>query len=112
MFESNTIAVVIDPEIDNRAVVEKAIAMSLVSRAKLEFIYSEYVHYLDDGYFYDPVVAKTLRKEHSEVNAKKADALAQLARDAGLSVNVVALWGSPVHRCWSSATLPRSRLSL
>ena len=44
MFESNTIAVVIDPEIDNRAVVEKANAMSLVSRAKLEFIYSEYVH--------------------------------------------------------------------
>tara|TARA_B110000459_G_scaffold50484_1_gene56366 strand:- start:34 stop:702 length:669 start_codon:yes stop_codon:yes gene_type:complete len=98
MFESNTIAVVIDPGIDNRAVVEKAIAMSLVSRAKLEFIYSEYVHYLEDGYFYDPVVAKTLREEHSEVNAKKADALAQLARDAGLSVNVVALWGSPGHR--------------
>ena len=72
--------------------------MSLVSRAKLEFIYSEYVHYLEDGYFYDPVVAKTLREEHSEVNAKKADALAQLARDAGLSVNVVALWGSPAHR--------------
>ena len=54
MFESNTIAVVIDPEIDNRAVVEKAIAMSLVSRAKLEFIYSEYVHYLEDGYFLRP----------------------------------------------------------
>ena len=91
MFESNTIAVVIDPEIDNRAVVEKAIAMALVSRAKLEFIYSEYVHYLEDWYFYDPVVAKTLREEHSEVNAKKADALAQLARDVGLSVNVIAL---------------------
>lgn len=54
MFESNTIAVVIDPEIDNRAVVEKAIAMALVSRAKLEFIYSEYVHYLEDGYFLRP----------------------------------------------------------
>jgi len=93
MFESTTIAVVIDPEIDNRAVVEKAIAMSLVSRAKLEFIYSEYAHYLEDGYFYDPVVAKTLREEHSEVNAKKADALAQLVRYAGLSVNVVALLG-------------------
>ena len=77
MFESNAITVVIDPEIDNKAVVEKAIAMALVSRAKLEIIYSEYVHYLEDGYFYDPVVAKSLREEHSEVNAKKADALAQ-----------------------------------
>jgi len=98
MFESNTITVVIDPEIDNQGVIAKALAVSLVSRAKLEIIYSEYVHYLEDGYFYDPVVAKTLREEHSEVNAKKADALAQLARDAGLSVNVVALWGSPAHR--------------
>ena len=98
MFESNTITVVIDSEIDNQGVVAKALAVSLVSRAKLEIIYSEYVHYLEDGYFYDPVVAKTLREEHSEVNAKKADALAQLARDAGLSVNVVALWGSPAHR--------------
>ena len=98
MFESNTITVVIDPEIDNQGVIAKAVAVSLVSRAKLEIIYSEYVHYLEDGYFYDPVVAKTLREEHSEVNAKKADALAQLARDAGLSVNVVALWGSPAHR--------------
>ena len=98
MFESNTITVVIDPEIDNQGVIAKALAVSLVSRAKLEIIYSEYVHYLEDGYFYEPVVAKTLREEHSEVNAKKADALAQLARDAGLSVNVVALWGSPAHR--------------
>ena len=98
MFESNTITVVIDPEIDNQGVIAKAVAVALVSRAKLEIIYSEYVHYLEDGYFYDPVVAKTLREEHSEVNAKKADALAQLARDAGLSVNVVALWGSPAHR--------------
>ena len=98
MFESNTITVVIDSEIDNQGVVAKALAVSLVSRAKLEIIYSEYVHYLEDRYFYDPVVAKTLREEHSEVNAKKADALAQLARDAGLSVNVVALWGSPAHR--------------
>ena len=98
MFESNTITVVIDPEIDNQGVIAKALAVALVSRAKLEIIYSEYVHYLEDGYFYDPVVAKTLREEHSEVNAKKADALAQLARDAGLSVNVVALWGSPAHR--------------
>lgn len=98
MFESNTITVVIDSEIDNQGVIAKALAVSLVSRAKLEIIYSEYVHYLEDGYFYDPVVAKTLREEHSEVNAKKADALAQLARDAGLSVNVVALWGSPAHR--------------
>jgi len=62
MFESNTIAVVIDPEIDNRAVVEKAIAMALVSHAELEIVYSEYVHYLEDGYFYDPVVAKSLRE--------------------------------------------------
>ena len=98
MFESNTMTVVIDPEIDNQGVIAKALAVSLVSRAKLEIIYSEYVHYLEDGYFYEPVVAKTLREEHSEVNAKKADALAQLARDAGLSVNVVALWGSPAHR--------------
>ena len=98
MFESNTIAVVIDPEIDNRAVVEKAIAMALVSHAELEIVYSEYVHYLEDGYFYDPVVAKSLREEHSKVNKKKAEELAQLARDAGLSVNVVALWGSPAHR--------------
>ena len=98
MFESNMITVVIDPEVDNKAVVSKAIAVALVSRAKLEFVYSEYVHYLEDGYFYDPVVAKTLREEHSEVNARKADELAQLARDAGLSVNVVALWGSPAHR--------------
>ena len=98
MFEFNMITVVIDPEVDNKAVVSKAIAVALVSRAKLEFVYSEYVHYLEDGYFYDPVVAKTLREEHSEVNARKAEELAQLARDAGLSVNVVALWGSPAHR--------------
>jgi universal stress protein E len=98
MFESNMITVVIDPEVCNKAVVSKAIAVALVSRAKLELVYSEYVHYLEDGYFYDPVVAKTLREEHSEVNARKADELAQLARDAGLSVNVVALWGSPAYR--------------
>ncbi len=98
MFESNMITVVIDPEVCNKAVVNKAIAVALVSRAKLELVYSEYVHYLEDGYFYDPVVAKTLREEHSEVNARKADELAQLARDAGLSVNVVALWGSPAYR--------------
>ena len=62
MFESNTITVVIDPEIDNQGVIAKAVAVALVSRAKLEIIYSEYVHYLEDGYFYDPVVAKTLRE--------------------------------------------------
>ena len=43
MFESNTITVVIDSEIDNQGVIAKAVAVSLVSRAKLEIIYSEYV---------------------------------------------------------------------
>ena len=99
MFESNTIAVVIDPEIDNQRGCSKGHwRVALVSHAELEIVYSEYVHYLEDGYFYDPVVAKSLREEHSKVNKKKAEELAQLARDAGLSVNVVALWGSPAHR--------------
>ena len=40
MFESNTITVVIDPEIDNQGVIAKAVAVALVSRAKLEIIYS------------------------------------------------------------------------
>lgn len=115
MFESNTITVFIDFEIDNQAVVTKAGAVSLVSNAKLEIAYSEYVHYLKDGYFSDPVVAKTLGEEHSGGNAKKADALALLARDVGLSVNVVALWGSPAHRLLVerlAATRPPGRLSL
>ena len=34
MFESNTITVVIDPEIDNQGVIAKALAVALVSRAE------------------------------------------------------------------------------
>ena len=54
MFESNTITVVIDPEIDNQGVIAKAVAVALVSRAKLEIIYSEYVHYLRRRVFLRP----------------------------------------------------------
>ncbi|MDF1766713.1 MAG: universal stress protein [Gammaproteobacteria bacterium] len=98
MFEANKITVVVDPEVDNANVIAKAMLLAKVSRAQVELVYSEYVHYLEDGYFYDPVVAKTLREEHSAVNADKVAAMAQTLREAGLTVNIVALWGSPANR--------------
>lgn len=97
MFEANKIAVVIDPEVDNTGVIQKAIMVARVSRAQIELVYSEYVHYLEDGYFYDPVVAKTLREEHSAANAEKVEGLAKMLRDADLDVKITALWGSPAH---------------
>lgn len=118
MFESNTIVVVIDPEIDNRAVVEKAIAMALVSHAELEIVYSEYVHYLEDGYFYDPVVAKSLREEHSKVNknksrrARPASARCRLKCQRGCSL------GKPctqvagrAHRCYPAVSRYKEHLA-
>lgn len=97
MFEANRIAVVVDPEVDNASVIDKAIMIARVSRAKIDLVYSEYVHYLEDGYFYDPVVAKTLREEHSAVNADRVASLAKRVRDAGLEAGITALWGSPAH---------------
>ena len=82
MFEANKITVVVDPEVDNANVIAKAMLLAKVSRAQVELVYSEYVHYLEDGYFYDPVVAKTLREEHSAVNADKVAAMAQTLREA------------------------------
>lgn len=98
MFEANKVLILVDPELDNAAVIEKALQTAKVSRAGVELVYCEYVHYLEDGYFYDPVVAKTLREEHSVVNAQKAELMAETLRAAGLKVQVVGLWGSPPHQ--------------
>lgn len=95
MFESNKISVVLDTQADNTSALTKAIMVALVSRAQLELVYSEYAHYLEDVYFYDPVVAKSLREDHCAENAVKAEEAAEVARRAGLDVRIVALWGSP-----------------
>ncbi len=98
MFEANKILIAVDPELDNSSIIEKTLFIAKVSRAKIELVYCEYVHYLEDGYFYEPVVAKSLREEHSAVNAAKAEVMAETLRAAGLSVQVVGLWGSPPHQ--------------
>ena len=96
-MQLNKILVVIEPDAEVQAALDKAGPIAKAAGAELELILAEYSPYLEDGYYFDPVQAQKLRQEHNEARKQELDKLADPWRQQGLTVSAHATWGKPEH---------------
>lgn len=97
MFELNKILVVIEPESESQPALERAKQLAKLADVELELFIADFSTYLEDGYYFDPVRAQQLRREHGEKHLKELEELANPLRDNGLSVSCATAWGNPPY---------------
>jgi len=97
MFELNRILVVIEPGEEKQPALERARQVARFADAELELFISDYSTYLEDGYYFDPVRARELRREHGEKNLAALEELANPLRENGLEVSCATAWGNPPY---------------
>ena len=97
MFELNQILVVIEAGAESQPALERAMQLAKYAAADLELFIADYSTYLEDGYYFDPVRARELRREHGEKNLKSLEELAGPLRDNGLEVSCATAWGNPPY---------------
>lgn len=91
------ILVVIEPDAEVQAALDKAGPIGKAAGAELELILAEHSPYLEDGYYFDPVQAQKLRQEHNAARQQELELLADHWRQQGLKVDTLACWGKPEH---------------
>ena len=97
MLELNKILVIIEPDGDSQVVLEKAVQLAKYAESEVELMIADHNAYLEDGYYFDPPQAQTLRYEHGDQRMKELDVLAKPLRDQGLEVTVTTAWGNPPY---------------
>lgn len=97
MLELNKILVIIEPGADHQPALDRATQLAKYAEAELELFISDYSTYLEDGYYFDPVRARELRREHGEKNLAALEALAGPLRENGLEVSCATAWGNPPY---------------
>ncbi|MCB1671332.1 MAG: universal stress protein [Gammaproteobacteria bacterium] len=97
MLELNKILVVIEPGVETQPALERARQLARFADAELELFLSDYSTYLEDGYYFDPVRARELRREHGEKNLAELEGLAGPLRENGLEVSCATAWGNPPY---------------
>ncbi len=95
MLSLNKILVIIEPEADSQLALDKALRLAGKSGAALELLIADHSTYLEDGYYFDPVQAADLRKEHLARHRQMLDGMADVIRARGFTVSVDVLWGNP-----------------
>ncbi len=97
MLELNKILVIIEPGADKQPALDRARQLARFADAELELFISDYSTYLEDGYYFDPVRARELRREHGEKNLEALEKLADPLRENGLEVSCATAWGNPPY---------------
>jgi len=97
MFELNQILVVIEAGAEKQPALERARQLAKYADAELELFIADYSTYLEDGYYFDPVRARELRREHGEKNLAALEELAAPLRENGLEVSCATAWGNPPY---------------
>ncbi|MBL4820456.1 MAG: universal stress protein [Gammaproteobacteria bacterium] len=97
MFELKTILVIIEPGADTQPALDRAKQLTRYADAELELFIADYSTYLEDGYYFDPLKAQELRREHGEKHLQELEELAQPLRDNGLQVSAATAWGNPPY---------------
>lgn len=97
MVELNKILVIIEPGAKSHPALERAKQLAKLADAELELFLADYSTYLEDGYYFDPVRAQELRREHGEKNLAALEALAEPLRQNGLEVSCATAWGNPPY---------------
>ena len=95
MFELTRILAVIDPESKEQPALARARQLAHFADAELELFIADYRTYLEDGYYFDPIRAQALRREHGEKHMQFLEGLAGPLRDNGLDVSCSTAWGNP-----------------
>ena len=95
MFKLTRILVVIEPNTEKQPALNKAVQLAKFADAKLELFLADYSSYLEDGYYFDPVQAQELRREHGERHLADLEVLACPLREQGLEVCTATGWGNP-----------------
>lgn len=95
MFELTRILVVIDLAGDDHPALQRAAQLAHFADAELELFNADYSTYLEDGYYFDPLRAQELRREHGEHCLRELEALAAPLRENGLDVSCSTAWGNP-----------------
>ena len=98
MFRLSKILVVIEPEQDDQLALDKAIRLARVSGASLELLICDHNAYLENGFYFDPPQAQSLRREHIERNRQLLEDMALVIRQQGFTVAVDSLWGNPSYQ--------------
>ncbi len=102
MLELNKILVIIEPGADKQPALDRARQLARFADAELELFISIYSTYLEDGYYFDPVRARELRREHGEKNLEVLEKLADPLQKNGLEVSCATACKSPMRRRYSS----------
>lgn len=97
MMELNRILVIIEPNSEQQPALDRARQMARFADAELELLLCDYSAYLEDGYYFDPVQARTLRRRHGEEHMAELHRLAKPLQDQGLEVVVSTAWGNPPY---------------
>lgn len=97
MLSIKKILVIIEPDADRQLALDKALRLARKSGATLELLIADHSTYLEDGYYFDPIQAAELRKEHLASNLRLLEELAIVIRKQGYTVEVDALWGNPPY---------------
>jgi universal stress protein E len=97
MLSIKKILVIIEPEADSQLALDKALRLARKSGAALELLIADHSTYLEDGYYFDPIQAADLRKEHLAANRRLLEEMATVIRKQGFTVEIDALWGNPPY---------------
>ncbi|MEX0618946.1 MAG: universal stress protein [Pseudohongiellaceae bacterium] len=97
MFEINRVLVIIEAGREEQPALTKALQMAECAGAELELMTSDFNSYLEDGFYFDPVQARDLRRRHGEDQLAELETLAAPLREQGLEVSCVTAWGNPPY---------------
>lgn len=95
MFEINKVMVVIDPDQESQPALEKVLVLAKLMNFELKLIACDYTQYLVEGYYFDAVDVRRLRKEYLQERNGALEALAEPLRERGLTVATEAFWAHP-----------------
>ncbi len=95
MFESGKILVVLDADEEQQPALVRARQLAERTGSAVELLIADYSSYLEDGFYFDPIQAQELRREHGEKQLQDAEVLAEPLRESGIDVSVTVAWGNP-----------------
>lgn len=97
MLDLSRILVIIEPNTDHQPALERALQVAKFADIELELLLSDYSAYLEDGYYFDPLQARKLRRKHGDEHLAELNALAEPLRAKGLEVTISTAWGNPPY---------------
>ena len=97
MMELNRILVIVEPQSDHQPALDRALQLARYADTELELLLSDYSAYLEDGYYFDPLQARKLRRKHGEEHLAELNRLAEPIKAKGLEVTVTTAWGNPPY---------------